>query len=316
MQYLYVYNYEIEEKELCEMEFKRLFKETMKTKYYITETFIDYTRSPYIRGRLDIMFMDTSFDHIVQSIIDANLYYLNFKVIYLKNDITHVHYKDSLDKCKAAALPISGSVNMHHPKIIFAITKIDDFWYFGIYHEKSLWNKHMDKPHSYSHSLNLRDARAIVNIAVGQDLNKKIIDPCCGVGTVVLEALGMGLDIKGFDINRYVSYQARLNLEYYGYDPLLIQRKDMREIKEIYDVTILDIPYGIYSPFTYEQQLDLLQHILSNELVLVSHISMNDELEQLNYNIIDQAKINKSNFIRYITYARKENKHETYIYDA
>ncbi|MCD7808032.1 MAG: hypothetical protein LUH02_01715, partial [Erysipelotrichaceae bacterium] len=267
--------------------------------------YIDYTRSPYIRGCLDIMFTHASFDDIVQDITDNNLYYLDFKVIYLKNDITHVHYQESIDKCKAAALPISGSVNMHHPQTIFAITKIENLWYFGIYHEKSLWNKHYDKPHSYSHSLNLRDARAIVNIAIGQNLNKTIVDPCCGVGTVVLEALGMGLNIKGFDINRYVSYQARLNLEYYGYDPLLIQRKDMRKITDIYDVTILDIPYGIYSPFTYEQQLDLLQHVTSNELVLVSHISMNKELENLDYDIIDQAKINKGNFIRYITYARK-----------
>ncbi len=305
MKYLYVYNYEVEEKELCEMEFQCLFKESMKTKYYITDIYMDYTRSPYIRGRLDIMFSDVSFDHVVQYISEAQLYYLNFKVIYLKNDITHIHYHDSINKCKAAALPINGSVNMHNPQTIFAITNINNIWYFGIYHEKSLWNKHSDKPYTYSHSLNLRDARAIVNIAVGQDLDKTLVDPCCGVGTVVLEALGMGLHIKGYDINRYVSYQARLNLEYYGYDPLLIQKKDMRELKETYDVTILDIPYGIYSPFTYEQQLDLLQHIPSNELVLVSHISMNKELQNLGYYIVNQAKINKGNFIRYITYAKR-----------
>jgi len=305
MKYLYVYNYEIEEKELCEMEFQCLFDESMTTKYYISDTYMDYARSPYIRGRLDIMFSHTSFEQIVQAITDANLYYLDFKVIYLKNDITHVHYKESIDRCKAVALPINGSVNMHHPQTIFALTNINHVWYFGIYHEKSSWNKHSDKPYSYSHSLNLRDARAIVNIAVGQNLYKTIVDPCCWVGTIVLEALGMGLNIKGYDINRYVSYQARLNLEYYGYDPLLIEKKDMRELKETYDVTILDIPYGIYSPFTYEQQLDLLQHIPSNELVLVSHISMNKELENLGYYIIDQAKINKGNFIRYMTYARK-----------
>ncbi|MCD7840013.1 MAG: hypothetical protein LUG46_05215 [Erysipelotrichaceae bacterium] len=305
MKYLYVYNYETEEKELCEMEFQRLFNEPMQNKYYITDTYMDYTRSPYIRGRLDIMFSDASFDCIVQNISDAHLYYLNFKVIYLKNDITHIHYHDSIDKCKAAALPINGSVNMHSPQTIFAITNINHIWYFGIYHEKSLWNKHSDKPYSYSHSLNLRDARAIVNIAVGQNLHKTIVDPCCGVGTVVLEALDMGLHIKGYDINRYVSYQARGNLEYYGYDPLLIQKKDMRELKETYDVTILDIPYGIYSPFTYEQQLDLLHHIPSNELVLVSHISMDKELKDLGYYIVNQAKIKKGNFIRYITYAKK-----------
>ena len=113
----------------------------------------------------------------------------------------------------------------------------------------------------------------------------------------------MGIDIEGYDINRYVSYQARLNLEHYGYDPLVIQKQDMLTIDKKYDVTIIDIPYGVYSPFSYEQQLELLKGTLSlaPKLLLVSHIPMNQELEAMGYTILDQAMIKKGNFQRYMT---------------
>jgi len=303
VKYLYIYNYSPHEKDLCELEFRILFSRPMTSKYYLTDQYFDYTRSVYIKGRLDILKLSTCFDDIIDFIQQADLCYYNFKVIYLKNEITHVHYKEAIEKCKKVAFPIAGSVNMQHPDTIFAITKIDETWYFGIYHDERKWAQRYEKPHSYSHSLNTRDARTLVNLAVGHDLKKRIVDPCCGIGTVVLEALSMGIDIEGYDMNRDVSYRARLNLEHFGYDPLLIQKRDMRTLETTYDVTIMDIPYGVYSPFTLEQQLELLRGArrLSLKLVLVSHIQMNEYLVDLGYRIIDQAKIKKGSFLRYIT---------------
>lgn len=307
--YLYIYNYSPNEQDLCEMEFRQIFHEDMKSKYYFTNQYFDYTRSVFIKGRLDIMKASICFDDIVEEIKNEKMCYYDFKVIYLKNEITHVDYQESLQKCRDIAHPIDGSVDMQNPKVIFAITKIEETWYFGIYHDEALWSLRYEKPHSYSHSLNIRDARTLVNIAVGNHLDYKVIDPCCGIGTVVLEALSMGIDIEGYDINREVSYQARLNLEHFGYNPQIVSRQDMQTIKKKYDVTIMDIPYGVYSPFSYEQQLALLRGTLSlaPRLVLVSHIDMNKELEDIGYVIQDQATIKKGNFLRYITLCFKKN---------
>ncbi|OUN31788.1 hypothetical protein B5G32_12430 [Massilimicrobiota sp. An80] len=304
LKYLYIYNYSPHEQNLCEMEFRHIFHEDMQTKYYITNQDFDYSRSAYIRGKLNILYESACFDEIVNFIEQQNYCYYDFKVIYLKNEITHVPYQESIDKCKQIALPIAGSVNMHHPQTIFAITKIHEIWYFGIYQNDMRWNQHNDKPYSYSHSLALRDARAVVNIALGNDLSKTIVDPCCGVGTVVLEGLSMNAHIVGYDINKYVAYQARLNLEHYGYDPLLIQRCDMRTLKKTYDVCILDIPYGVYSPFTYQQQCELLEKTrdIAAELVLISHVPMQKELINIGYHMKDQAMIQKGSFQRYITH--------------
>lgn len=137
--YLYIYNYSPNEKELCEMEFRQIFHEEMKSKYYLTNQDFNYQRSVYIKGKLDIMFMSSRFEDIVKDVISKQLCYYEFKVIYLKNDITHVDYQESLQRCKDIALPIDGSVNMQKPKIIFAITKIYDQWIFGIYHDEMIW---------------------------------------------------------------------------------------------------------------------------------------------------------------------------------
>lgn len=301
--YLYIYNYAPQEKQLCEMEFRQLFREDMLSKYYLTNQYFDYTRSVFIKGRLDILESSKCFDDIIQNIKNKQMCYYEFKVIYIKNDITHVDYQESLQWCRDIADPIDGSVNMQNPKVTFAITKINDIWYFGIYHNVTIWDERYEKPHSYSHSLNVRDARTLVNIAIGLDTSLEIIDPCCGIGTVVLEALSMGINIEGYDINRDVAYQARLNLEHFGYDSNIIQRKDMRTIEKKYDAVIIDIPYGVYSPFTYQQQLSLLEATpsLAPKLLLVSHIPFHKELKDLGYEIIDECSIKKGNFKRYMT---------------
>ena len=51
-------------------------------------------------------------------------------------------------------------------------------------------------------------ARALVNIATCDDKRLSIIDPCCGVGTVVIEALDLGFNIKGYELQGNLLYDA------------------------------------------------------------------------------------------------------------
>lgn len=308
-EYLYILNYPPYEKELCELEFKYLFNEEMTTKYYITTLNINHNRSVFIRSKIDIFIRSDNFEDLVDYVIDANMTYYEFKVIYLKNEITHVPYKESIDKCKQIALPINGSVNITEPKVIIVITKINNEWILGLQHLNTEWNKHENKPYTYSYSLSLRLARSLVNIAIGNDLSLKVVDPCCGIGTVVLEALSMGVNIKGYDISREVSYQARLNLEHFGYNPLVIDKKDMHDINDKYDVCIMDIPYGLYSNCSYEEQISLLKsaYKFSKRLILVTLQKMDEELTNIGYNVENCCEVGKNetfSMIRYVTVCR------------
>jgi Predicted DNA modification methylase len=305
-EYLYVINYPPYEEELCEMEFQSLFHEKMISKYFITNKEIDFYRSAFIRLRITILKTSNHFKELVQYVQNKHFTYYDFKVEYLKNETTHVPYKQTIEYCKQIALPIDGSVNMHHPKVIIILTKIDDLWILGIQNINDQWDKNENKPYTYSSSLSLKLARTLVNIGIENDTHLKVIDPCCGIGTVVLEALSMGVNIKGCDISREVSYQARLNLEHFGYNPLIINKMDMHKIKEQYDVCLLDIPYGLYCKYSEEQQNDIVKSTLhfTKKLVLVSGRKMNKYLESIGYKIINQCQVGKNesmDMIRYVT---------------
>lgn len=70
-------------------------------------------------------------------------------------------------------------------------------------------------------------ARQMLNIANG----KTILDPFCGVGTILTEGLELGLNVIGSDIDSRQIERARKNLEFFGKDaPLYVC--DARKIKE------------------------------------------------------------------------------------
>ena len=58
--------------------------------------------------------------------------YQNFKVIYLKNEVTHVDYQESLLRCKDISWGIAGSVTMSRPQHTIAITKLEDQWFLRL----------------------------------------------------------------------------------------------------------------------------------------------------------------------------------------
>lgn len=300
--YLYIFNYPPEQEDLCKLEFKYLFNDLFLSKYYFSNTAIDVNTSVFIKARVDIFVMGSNFNTVLDTIRKKTLFYLDFKVIYLKNDKTHVDYQESLQWCKDISWPIGGSVNMSNPKHTIAITKIEDFWIVGYYHHGvPTWKKHDDKPYTFSNSLDIRLARTLVNIASQNTTQTTIVDPCCGVGTVVLEGLAMHLLIEGFDISREIAYQARLNLRHYGYDETLINRQSIQELDKHYDVAIIDIPYNLYTPITKEQQQDIINSArrICSRLLLVTYEEMTKEINQAGFLIIDQCILKKSNYCEF-----------------
>ena len=301
--YMYVYKYYPQyEESMALCEFENIFHEPYE-KYFFTDYDYDYKRSVFIKERLTIFKESNDPEEIIAYLKDAHLYYENFKVIFYKNDEVHVPYEERLSLCHRLSEPIAGTTKLHEPDVELAITKLNNIYYFGLLERNRDWHRYEVKPHSYSHSLPLKVARCALNLGVGNDLSQSIIDPCCGVGTVVLEGLAMGLNIRGSDINRWVSYKARLNLEHFGYDPLLIEKKDIHDIKEQYDLCILDVPYGVYSNCSVDDQLLLINATKSfcKRLVVITHENYKERIASLGFVIRNQCMYKRGNFERYIT---------------
>ncbi|CUN60328.1 TRM11 family SAM-dependent methyltransferase [Clostridium disporicum] len=305
-EYLYIINYQDYEKSLCDMEMKYIFGNVPKEKYIYSKVNIKPSRSAFIKHKISIIYSSIDIDNIVEHIRDNKIAYNDFKVNYIKSDYDDIDYNQRLQAVKEIGFVIIGFPDIHNPKVNLAITKINNNYIFGEYEKNDLsWQRFDKMPHSYSNGLSLKMARAIINIAVQNNLDSKVIDPCCGIGTVVLEGLDLGIDIKGIEISKQIAHNARNNIEFFGYDRDIIICNDMHNLKEKYDIAIIDIPYGIFSPITYEEQVKIIKtsRKIAEKVILISFEDMDKELMQEGFKVIDKGTIVKNRFTRYITIA-------------
>jgi len=249
------------------------------------------------------MYIGEKIEDIIDRIIFDKLYIEEYKVVYINVEEEELGFHERRSIEKAIGLNILGEYNLKDPKISFGITKLKDKWIFGeLEVNDSKWLSHNIKPFSYSNALKVNVCRAVVNIATGNNENCKVIDPCCGIGTVLIEALSMGIDIKGYEINPSIGYNAIRNLSYFGYEDI-ITIGDMTLIEETYDVAIIDLPYGIFTQITAEEQLAIILSArkMAKKLILITFDNMEAEIKACGFNIKDSCTISKGNFVRYVS---------------
>ena len=301
--FIYFINYQDNERELCKMEMRCLFNREINEKYFFSDIDINASKSPFIKSKIKIIYSDEFLDRMVRKIKEDNLSYDDFKVSYVKSEQGDVQYEDRLEATRKIGFVVNGYPDMHKPRNPLAVTKINGLWIFGEYERNDFkWQKHNDKPYSYSNALGLRMARALVNIAMKDNEEGTLIDPCCGVGTVVIEALDLGIKVKGCEISKQMAYNARENVEFLGYLRDTIVCYDMHKIKDKYDSAIIDIPYGLFSPVTLEEQKAII-HTARNiceKMVIVTFEDMEKFIVEAGFSVIDKCVVPKGNFKRHI----------------
>ena len=147
-------------------------------------------------------------------------------------------------------------------------------------------------------------AKVLINVASRGDTSKRIIDTCCGVGTVILEGIFAGYNICGWEINPKVAEFARLNLAHFQYNAIIVTG-DMKDIKEHYDVVIIDLPYNNFSHFDEQEQLNIIRHAkqIANRMIIVTSTDIREKLYAEQLKIIDYCRVEKTikrDFARYI----------------
>lgn len=300
--YFYVINYPDKEKELCLLEMKCLFDEVPHKKFFFSHRNIDPSTSPFIKLRIIVLHTASSIDELVEILKEEEITCDTFKFVRFKTEEESLDYRSWVESATKLGKVISGEVDMSHPSIEFGIIRVGLQWVFGIY-EKNLncWQRHNSKPHTNSNSLETRTARAIVNIAVAYDKKMRIIDPCCGVGTVVLEALSLGMNIIGYELSWIIAHQAKKNITFFGYDDCIV-KGDMHLITEVYDVAIIDLPYGLFTSSTYQQQINIITSArnIAKKLVIITSNDMDEEIKRAGFTIADRCKVHKGMFVRYV----------------
>lgn len=300
--YLYTVSHANGEDELFKMEMKYLFNINPSDKYFISDFYIDVNRSPFVRVCIDIKLTSNTLEEMVDKLKSEKLSYEDFKVKYIDTE-SNMEFNEKHRIEGVIGYEIMGYAKIHDPEVIIGITYADGKWILGEYlKNQAIWIHHNNRPRQYSNSLTTKISRAIVNIVTGRDVSTRVVDPCCGIGTVVIEALSMGVNIRGFDINSKVVDGAKRNLNFFGYSDV-IEEGDIRKIEEKYDAAIIDIPYGLAARTTSEIQRGIINSArrITNKLLLVSLEEMDREILEAGFSILEKCHVFKGDFKRYIT---------------
>jgi len=299
---IYTINYSKFLADLCKLEMKCLFGHTGEEKYFLSDRLIKPSRSPFIKERLSVIYEGNTLDSLVEQVLVNKFSAERFRVNYLQVEGGSEDYQERLRSGRDLGTAILGYADMRNPRVTFGVTRVNGRWFFGEYEKNDYsWHQHDKKPCTYSSSINFRVARALVNIGVGPNTRLTLIDPCCGVGTVVIEALSMGIKARGYEINKPVAYNAKENLSFFSYQDAITEG-DMHSIREHYDVAIIDIPYGLYQAVTAEEQLDIIKTArrISDRLILVTFDNMDQMIHEAGFQLVEKVKVSKEKMDRWV----------------
>ncbi|ANU11791.1 putative RNA methylase family UPF0020 [Planococcus antarcticus DSM 14505] len=309
--YIYTYAYTNDEKDLCQLEMRSFFENDTSDKIIKNRVAIDPSRSPFIKERIELFFEGETLQDILEQSAKVDMVDATFKVIFLKinglSEQDQVDFSGKRDVERQIGSAITGEADVHNPDVIFGLIPFEGRWYFGRYlQSEPVWFKHMKKPREYSTALSTRVARAVANIAVPETQGVKAIDPCCGIGTVLVEALSMGIDIVGRDINPLVVEGSRENIAHFGLTGE-VALGPIADVEATYDVAIIDMPYNLYTHATPADQLAILKDAFpfTEKLLVVTIETMDHMVEAAGFVVIDRCIAKKGLFLREILVCRK-----------
>lgn len=263
---------------------------------------VDPDRSPFLSACLDVRMTGDSIERMAEQAGRIQLKNATFKVVSLKAG-DHYGYDQLRGYERMVGRQIEGTAQMKSPDITLGMLSIDGIWRMGVLFEPArAWLSHKQKPQNYSTGLSSRLARALVNLAAPGSTGVNLLDPCCGMGNVLIEALSMGIMIEGCDINPLAVRGARVNLKHYGYDDSKVAIQDMNTRQGHYDAAILDLPYNVCSVFPEEEKLKMLHSLrrLADRAVVVSTEPLREILQKTGWKVLHHGTIRKGSFEREI----------------
>ncbi|RKN74192.1 TRM11 family SAM-dependent methyltransferase [Paenibacillus ginsengarvi] len=306
---LYVYSHICHEDEdsLRDLELRVLFGQDAAPGLFVSGREVDPDRSPFLKERIEVLVEGDDIASVAKLAARVQVPEgATFKVVYVKNagrdDAVKISYDEQRAVEREIGRHIVGKADMKQPDYRFGIAACGGRWYFGHYRRhSSVWLSHKHKPQHYSIALPVRLARALVNMAVPEPDGVKAIDPCCGIGTVLVEALSMGLDITGRDINPLAVHGARDNIAHFGLRGE-VRLGSIAEETGHYDAAIVDLPYNLASRSSRDEQLFLLRHTrrIAARAVVVSLEPIDDLLGAAGFVVRDRCVASKGSFSRHV----------------
>lgn len=305
--FIYTYTQHTDEHDLCMLEMRSFFGFDVTSTVLRSSIEIDPSRSAFMKERLDIMYEGDNLEEISRQVEQYDLGGSTFRVVSLNTtdlDTTKkIGHPERRKIEREIGLRVNGTPDLVNPPAnTFGIVLLDGKWYFGkLVESESVWFLHQKKPHMYSTALSTRVARAVANIAIPHPKGVRAIDPCCGIGTVLVEALSMDINIVGRDINPRVVLGSRKNIAHFELEGT-VEIGPIAEVVDDYDVAIIDMPYNLFTHITPEEQLEILKEArrFTKKVIVVTIETIDHMLEEAGFVITDRCVAKKGHFHRQV----------------
>lgn len=305
--FIYTYTQHTDEHDLCMLEMRSFFGFDVTSTVLRSSIEINPSRSAFMKERLDIMYEGDNLEEISRQVEQYDLGGSTFRVVSLNTtnlDTTKkIGHPERRKIEREIGLRVNGTPDLVNPPAnTFGIVLLDGKWYFGkLVESESVWFLHQKKPHMYSTALSTRVARAVANIAIPHPKGVRAIDPCCGIGTVLVEALSMGINIVGRDINPRVVLGSRKNIAHFELEGT-VEIGPIAEVVDDYDVAIIDMPYNLFTHITPEEQLEILKEArrFTKKVIVVTIETIDHMLEEAGFVITDRCVAKKGHFHRQV----------------
>ena len=208
----------------------------------------------------------------------------------------------------ALADVLHGNPNLDAPRHRFVALNREDGLYFGevVVESDHSYKRHASKPYHMSSSLSSQMARALVNLAAPSTAT--LLDPCCGTGSILLEAKLLGLTAYGCDINPRMVGMSRKNLAYFGYTAQ-VQLLEARDCQQQADAVVTDLPYGRFQIMEESNIRGILEQCthLAPESIFVAGENLTHWMEDSGYEQIEVYQVMKFNdFKRFVHKAHSQ----------
>jgi tRNA (guanine10-N2)-dimethyltransferase len=159
-------------------------------------------------------------------------------------------------------------VNLENPSVFIRTVIIDDNVFMGIRlikipKEHFFQLKPHKRPFFYPGSMSPKLARCMVNLT-GITQGKRLLDPFCGTGGILIEAGIIGTQVIGTDIDPKMVEGTIQNLKYCDITDYQVFQEDVRNLELPYkvDAVATDPPYGISASTKGEESQKLCEDAL------------------------------------------------------
>ena len=194
---------------------------------------------------------------------------------------------------------IGGSANLRQPRTTFlTVVTADKIWFGQLLSESDgVWLAHDQRPYVTSSSLPARLARVLVNLVAFP--GDRLLDPCCGTGTIVMSAAHSGIHAVGYDVNPRMVGATTKNLQHFGLSAD-VALGDARQIDGQYDAVATDLPYGINLVRDSSQEIEILSNLrtCAPKVAFIDLRDISKTLTDLGYQIEAVLPVPKLSIVR------------------